>query len=637
MRRSAASTVISLAVTVTVVVTLAPPGAQAQTLDEAIAEASAPELVADEGDEYTLVYENSDGTRTAKIHSVPQRVERDGAWVTPDATLVEVSPGVWSPRAVVTEVSFGSGDLPVVTITEDDVSLGLSWAPVPLVAGPRATYEEVLPGVDLVLTAGLDGFQQALVIKDRAAGQQDALSRVAFDWSVVGGELRENADKSLSVMAGGVEVMTSPAPTMWDAGEASSGLVQSQVPTVADAVEPLLGGPEGEDVGVGLQLEVTADQVVISPNPDYLADPGTEYPVVLDPPFSAGRRAWYMVNQRFPTTAYHNWGGADEGMGYVVQGGAQHKRLFWDFDVAFLAGKGILSATFAAAATDAYSCTPSEVELRIVGPMPGSTTWNNQPAFGRELDWKSVSYGRAGCPAGGNVDPNDRWLEMNATSAVVEAAGNGWGNLNLALKADDVDTNAGNQNSWKRFRSDAVLNVTYNSLPSVGPNPEVPTGAVCDNDGVNEPYSASLEPPIRYHINDPDGGIQNVKSVVSVWVPGGSAPLWRWESGEFGSGVWQGGTIRGIPGDGRYSVLIESRDAMNAVGDSRWCNVIVDTTKPRPPTTSSTSYPSDRWAGSGTAPGAFTFGVNGETDVAKFRYSLDNDATNLEAMPRSVS
>ncbi|MFD0479756.1 hypothetical protein ACFQ0B_75140 [Nonomuraea thailandensis] len=48
----------------------------------------------------------------------------------------------------------------------------LGWTgalPKPTLSGDTATYPEVMPGVDLQVTADVDGFSHLLVVKSRAA------------------------------------------------------------------------------------------------------------------------------------------------------------------------------------------------------------------------------------------------------------------------------------------------------------------------------------------------------------------------------------------------------------------------------------------------------------------------------------
>jgi hypothetical protein len=49
-----------------------------------------------------------------------------------------------------------------------------------------ATYANVLPGVDLKLTADVEGFSQVLVVKDRTAAADPTLATLAFPMTTPG-------------------------------------------------------------------------------------------------------------------------------------------------------------------------------------------------------------------------------------------------------------------------------------------------------------------------------------------------------------------------------------------------------------------------------------------------------------------
>lgn len=120
--------------------------------------------------ESTTSWVNPDGTQTDELSAGPVRTRSGDGWVPVDTTLLTAGDRV-RPRAVTGDVSFsagGDGDLARLTTPAGPV--GLSWdgtLPAPSVAGSTATYRDVRPGVDLVVSAVPKGFAQAFVLRER--------------------------------------------------------------------------------------------------------------------------------------------------------------------------------------------------------------------------------------------------------------------------------------------------------------------------------------------------------------------------------------------------------------------------------------------------------------------------------------
>ncbi|MFD3781151.1 hypothetical protein ACFWS1_34990, partial [Streptomyces sp. NPDC058612] len=127
-----------------------------------------PVEVQGERTESTTTYANPDG-RSFRLDqsAVPVRVRaQSGGWVAPDATLEPRADGTLGPKAAVAGVSFSNGgdQASLVTIAHGGRSLSLGWQggalPKPVLDGDSAVYPEVLPGVDLRMTATLKGFRE---------------------------------------------------------------------------------------------------------------------------------------------------------------------------------------------------------------------------------------------------------------------------------------------------------------------------------------------------------------------------------------------------------------------------------------------------------------------------------------------
>ncbi|MEV4314900.1 hypothetical protein [Actinocrispum sp. NPDC049592] len=136
-------------------------------------------------DESTEVRANPNGSMTMTVHRQPVRVKQSGKWAPVDLTLVRRPDGTVGPKVAPIDVVLSNGGTgsPIVKVGKAGTEVGLGWPealPEPRLAGPTATYPEVLPGVDLKVTAEVDGFSQVLVVKTPEAARNPKLKRISF-------------------------------------------------------------------------------------------------------------------------------------------------------------------------------------------------------------------------------------------------------------------------------------------------------------------------------------------------------------------------------------------------------------------------------------------------------------------------
>ncbi|GAB3898759.1 hypothetical protein GCM10029964_083740 [Kibdelosporangium lantanae] len=102
------------------------------------------------------VFANPDGSQTLEAHAMPVRANTGHGWQPIDTTLAVQPDGAASPAVTTVPVRFsGGGTAPLVELGTEQ-RLALRWPtplPQPVLAGDTATYPEVLPGVDLKMTA----------------------------------------------------------------------------------------------------------------------------------------------------------------------------------------------------------------------------------------------------------------------------------------------------------------------------------------------------------------------------------------------------------------------------------------------------------------------------------------------------
>ncbi|MEV0132535.1 LamG-like jellyroll fold domain-containing protein [Dactylosporangium sp. NPDC050688] len=591
---------------------------------------------------------NPDGSWTTEVTAAPTRVRRpDGTWTPVDTTLRHAG-GQVVPVAAAGNLRLsagGTGPAARLGTGGREVSLGLPWPlPAPELSGSTATYRDVQPGVDLVLTAEPEGFSEVLVLRERAAAANPALRTLRLSLTAAGLTLRAAGGGFEATDGAGRVEFTSPAPRMWD----STGDRHAAGAT-ADGVAAVLGAggrsaerPVGGDRVATMATSVSGTDLTITPDHALLDDPATVFPVYVDPSVTAARSDWAMIQSGFggddPTYKFTG----DQGVGLCdVQleptcNADNIKRLAWEFTIpSVIRGSHVLASTFSAYETHAYDCTADAVQLWRTGAVSSSTTWDNHAStWAKQL--ASVSIARkSGCTNGPG------WVEFNALGGVNEALSSGWSTLTLGLRAGSETSMPG---GWKRFRYDATLSVTYNSVPRV-PTSLSAEGTGCGTSS-NRPGIPTATPTLRAVVSDPDTETDLRAAFAweqwngTAWTALGSGSQSSLTSGATG----QYKITSGLVNDGIYRWRAQTQDPWSYNGtsgtdSSTWsgyCEFRVDTVSPQfPPGVSSPVYGTDL----NTTYGAvgltadFTFTASGVTDVTGYRWGWSDPPTTHVAAP----
>ncbi|MFJ3099549.1 hypothetical protein [Streptomyces hydrogenans] len=468
--------------------------------------------ILDRREESTEFFANPDGSTTRRSYGFPKWTRYDGMWRLADATLARQSDGSVGPAAPTFQINFSSGgDQPLATMVKKGKKLALTWPtalPEPVLDGVTATYPSVLPGVDLELTAEVDGFAQHLVIHTPEAAANPALKSIELGLVTDGVTLTEAGDgKLLAKDASGETVFSAPSPKMWEqpavpADESTGGA--SRTLARSAAAEPVQ--PDSAPVGV----DISGDTLTLTPDAELLAS-ADQFPLVIDPPFSGGtREKWAVVYSATPTADYPNGSGwnssnpADEPR--VGYNGTGNTASFFAMNTTGLSGATINSAEFAVVQTHSYVCDTSvgPTELWSAGDITTTPTWNTQ-SWGSKLDSDSFFGGNdTYCP--GNV--GHEYASAALTAFVQKAADNGWGAATFGLKAPD--SYLGNTKAYKRFKNNPVLVVNYNYEPVVTSKAAYEGYYVESGDG-NNPLACggrvgNTGVTLTAKIKDPDGG-----------------------------------------------------------------------------------------------------------------------------------
>ncbi|MFD9781500.1 LamG domain-containing protein [[Kitasatospora] papulosa] len=479
-----------------------------QALAEAKASGQRIEVVGERTERET-VFANPDGfTLTAEQSIVPVRVAKaGGGWQTPDPNLERRADGSIGPKAAAADMTFsGGGEGPLVEIVDQGRSLELTWLtnlPEPQIDGASAVYADVLPDVDLKVTATPESFQQVLVVRTLAAASDPELAKLTFGLKTEGLTVRKGAAGNLAAVdANGQTVFRAPPAQMWDS--AGSTLVEQSAPLKNDTARSSSSVASGDSAqstmsGSGLEpghgdnvtridVQLTQNTLAVIPDSEMLTNTdGDAFPLFIDPTVTWSESERTLL--RSDGYESYGWGNDEDGRGKGVGecgswagyycGPGYVQRLYFEFSPASLKGKDILSATFRVTEPWAFQCDPRWVDLVRTNNISASTTWSSRPANLDLMVDRNVSAGRgSSCDEDSPDAPiefkdNAEEANENLTPTVRSFAAGNFSRLTLMLKAHDEGDTA----AWKRFKNDAVLAVDYVGLPALPRDVGLVTGS----------------------------------------------------------------------------------------------------------------------------------------------------------------
>ncbi|SNS29780.1 Concanavalin A-like lectin/glucanases superfamily protein [Streptosporangium subroseum] len=553
------------------------------------------------------VFVKPDGTYVLEQNVRPVRVRQAGRWVPVDTTLREQPDGTVAPAATAVGLAFsgggnanGNGGAPLARMSRGGKAMELGWSgtlPKPVLNGDTATYPEVMPGVDLQVTADVDGFSHILVVKSRAAAASSALSELTFPLSTSGLSMESDQAGNLeAVDDNGGTIFVAPTPMMWD----SEGATSPQAFREGRA-------PEARQAQMGVKL--AGRTLRLRPDRKLMTDPKTRFPIYLDPYFSAARGSWTAVWSNWPDSNYLN--SSDVARAGHVE--SQKNRSFFQMSTgSTIHGKQIIKATLRTYETWSYSCSARKVEAWATNSISKSTTWNKQPAWVTKLSTVNVAKGWGpSCLPGG--------VEFDVTPQVVDAAAKKWPTVTIGIRAtSETDVYA-----WKKFKNNPTLVIEYNSLPAdpVAVDAWSDPGGPCVS-GTGRPIISTATPKLWAKLKDVDN---SVRGRFEWYNEAGT------KTGEYLTALGSTGTAfsatvpQSLYSDGaliRWRVRAEDGKA-NSLW-SPWCEATVDATAPgREPIVTSPGFAENGWSDGVGLAGSFTFDPNGISDVAAYVYGLD--------------
>jgi len=585
---------------------------------KALAKAAATDDSVEIGDyttETTQVFAQPDGGLTLEATAVPQRVHRASGWVPVDLNLHVAADGTLRPAASVADVRFsGGGTGPMATVVRGGKQFTLTWPdrlPTPMVSGPAATYANVVPDVDLVVSATDVGFSHVLVVKTPAAAADPRVRELRFG---LGGDadVVSHPGGGLQAFAGDTEVATAEPAAMWDSATA--------IPAARSA-RPLSSSPSepGETANTGVvAATVEGGDLVLRPDADMLGAPASAFPLYIDPMWSTGKKRWAYATD-------NNSNNTDTSVARVGKDpeGSRKYRSFFEFSTGFLKSRYIRSAYVQMELQHSASCDETWTHMYSTGSIASTPRTKWSPKL---TTWLAATASAA--PKGdGCDDKNDAVVNfrddgdklVTKKMAAIAKAGSPTVTIGFCACNSSGEYETATER-WKKFYpGKAKLIVEYASYP--GKPIDLSIGGVkCSSGSVS---TGNATPALQATYPDYDDQTLTA-SYEWVEVPSNgtitdSTPR-KTPPGSKSVGDGQGissppvtGAIKGH----KYAIRSRATDPApyNISGSwSSWCQFTVDTDVPAPPTITVVTAP--------TLPGTAvtaTF-TSTDKDTAKFWY-----------------
>lgn len=578
----------------------------------------------------TTTYVQPSGGMSEDLSSTPVRVARNGGWVPTDLSLVQQADGSFAPVAAPVSVSVGgAGSRQLATFTSaGGGSVSYGWnapLPAPQISGSTARYVDVAPGVDLVAQVTYTGVETSVVFKTAAAA---AAGPVDLPLTTSGLTAQLGSTHSVSYVDGaGATVARTPAPRSWDTrlggtvlapGGGPVPVVPSTITTATGAVLSSAGPGAGTTTSASGSL---TDELSVPAA--LLNDPGTSYPIVLDPGVACSNcgegHHGYVENDGYNEIDNMGWDYGDVHVG-TFDGGSTVTRGLFQFAQGTSHGTTITDAKLQLTEVDSWSTTAYPVTVYQSGGFDTSATWPGPSVTGTNAVTGSYAFGHD-VNGGVNMTVTGMVQAMASTAGAssyyfqfrVGTNGN-WG----PAEADS--------NYWKEFAATETLHVDFDRPPGQPAGRSI-SGCWVQCAPLSPVITKDNTPTLTAQTSDPDGDKLTYYYYIYkgfITDSSGLSPL---------TVFWQPGVVSGVQSqaaptyvlpDGDYSYTVRAYDGLLY---GPWANgfahFTVDHTHPPAPTLTSSSFDlsNNTVTGHENVPGTVTIHPNGGKDIYEYAYS----------------
>ncbi|TKJ19010.1 DNRLRE domain-containing protein [Blastococcus sp. CCUG 61487] len=634
-----------------------------------------------------------DGTMTTGQASGPIWVPTDTGdgtssadWTPVDLTLEVADDGSVRPKAHVIDLQLAGEQAPeqgvLVSMTgETEETVSLAWRgdlPAPQLEGPRAVYEDVRPGLNLVIEATRTGYEQFFVVKERPA--DDAPLDLSLTVVGDGVTAAPTPGGGVQYTDGAGEVIGSSAtPLVWDAAVDLERLNPITRPweRADDAPEGGLSPqPEWKVTPAGAQPSTPPSVPLPGSDVPPFPAPSTVPPLPHNSPVEPGEDAGQVASEKaaeakastalpletaaavvapgvvelslspdaaflqdpateypvvvdpewqwiygFDTWVQHGFNSDQSGSPELrigtYDGGWTVARSFINLDLSGIRYKTILNARLDLWNFHSWSCAPTEWQVWDTFAADHNTRIYAQPFWGapRAASWETLGSGACG----------QGWVSADLTSMIQGWSNAGAGHVGLGLKATNESRNEG----WKKFTSAnspyvvPSLWIHWNTPPGAAANPRYGSATF---DGTTY-WSPTTTPELTVNTVDIDG--EGTVSVFFQLYEHNAGIVWEGWAPPMPVGWTTGVQVpAGVMHDGKsYKFVAHSHDGIewNRQNTGFTPMITIDSQAPAAPIVSSTDYPSDGgWHKAEHEAGTFTLTMPAvDPGLAGFDWALD--------------
>ncbi|MFI6077372.1 LamG domain-containing protein [Actinoplanes sp. NPDC051343] len=536
-----------------------------------------------------------DGTMRAELAAEPMQIKRGDSWVPVDPGLAFTADRAVRPRAVTTGTTLsGGGDAePLLTYGP----IAVTWPgrlPAPVLDGATATYREVLPGVDLTMTASANSVTQHIVVKSAAAARNPALSRIRLGIKASGLKLSVHGGALVARDAAGKVVYDTPPAVMWDATKKRTAPVR---------------------------LELGKTSLTLVPDRKLLTDRAAVFPMTIDPDWHTFDRSdWAKVFSGKPGNKYF-YGGVDteqDGTNWAKVGrcdfaycnGIGVARTYWQFDTSFLDGKSVRTITFDITSVYSPSCNAADNELWIANrTFDQNLSWNSQPG--------STFVNRQSIPAVYDGCAGYKGVSFNIGGYYSPSS---WSAYYIKAADEGFDT------AWRKYDpASARIRVNYNTRPNAPTELSTEPGLKVCKWCAGKAYVSDDFIRLKGRLTDPDGADQ----LTAHWdVTGGATEHHDGPALPQGNIFSTDVDLRNRNGQ-TVGWTVNGSDGWDTGPGQAGASFVVDRTPVTvPPNITPGLYQADdRWHGGVGVPGTFTFDSAGVADIDHFVYGWSDPPT----------
>ncbi|MGI5175716.1 FG-GAP repeat domain-containing protein [Dactylosporangium sp. CA-152071] len=507
-------------------------------------------------------FANPNGSMTYEASATPKRVKTASGWTPIDTALQPAKAGGFAAKAAELPVTFSAGGTqPFATVQTAAGAFSLRWPaalPAGRIDGDSVVYPDVLDGVDLRVRALSDSFNYVLVVKTRAAQANPALRRIAV--AVTGPATRTRADGTFEVLDGtGTAVLASAPAGMWDASGGGTAR-----------------GAEDLTRTGAVATELTGGELVLRPDPAWLADESLTLPLYVDPQIGLPRTSFAYAN-----SDNYSYSG---GVGDVARVGRNPEccgtnwRAYFEFGLTAVHGKQIIAAELKTLVTHSWNCTGTDLTLAQSGAIGSGLNASR-------IGWAPVVLTGFGarsaqsCSAPGN---NPSWILTSQMQSWADAR---FGAYTFVFLGSESDSH-----QWKKLSAaNTNLVVQYNTPPTISDQSATGDGSTigCYSSGT------SGQPAIGAN-----NGVQLSTKVQDAETDQNIVGKFEWQDLTAGTGIVSVPDSPGLPAPRTITVnvpgsslpnghniqwRVRAWDGNHYSGYSPWCHFVVDGTAPAQP------------------------------------------------------